>query len=101
MKKALESTEILRLLKRIRKIVNHFIHSTLAKAALKDKQKERNKSVKVLIMDCKTRWNSSYDMIERFTELTSEVYEVLCQENNPMVSINFIFSLILLDMTCL
>lgn len=56
-KKSLEVREVNNLLIKIRKIVDHFHHSCLAKAALEARQRQMEKPVKASIADCKKRWN--------------------------------------------
>ncbi|XP_072309606.1 E3 SUMO-protein ligase ZBED1-like [Eucyclogobius newberryi] len=48
--------------------ITYFRNSYLAKVVLKEKQVALGKPNHTLILDCKTRWNSSYLMVERFVE---------------------------------
>ncbi|CAH1259126.1 ZBED1 [Branchiostoma lanceolatum] len=52
----------------IRPVVVYFRNSYLAKVVLKEKKKALGKPNHVLILDVKTRWNSSYMMVDRFVE---------------------------------
>ncbi|XP_060798253.1 E3 SUMO-protein ligase ZBED1-like [Neoarius graeffei] len=52
----------------IRPPITYFRNSYLAKVVLKEKQEALGKPNHNLILDCKTRWNSSYLMVERFVE---------------------------------
>ena len=60
-----------------RKLVGHFKHSTLAMAALKEKQEQLNLDKHRLIQDVSTRWNSTYFMFERLLEQCWGIYAVL------------------------
>lgn len=51
-----------------RQIVGHFKHSPLAYSRLQDIQLEMNMQPKRLQQDVKTRWNSTYFMIESLIE---------------------------------
>ena len=42
--------------------------SYIGDLVLKEKQKALGLPSHELIMDCKTRWNSAYDMVERYVE---------------------------------
>ena len=54
-----------KLLAKCRKFVGYFKRSTTAARCLKEKQKTLNLPSTSLINDCETRWNSTYDMLER------------------------------------
>ena len=58
-----------RLLAAAKKIVTHFHHSVVASEALKQKQIEMNMPGKKLINSCVTRWNSTYEMLDRLLKL--------------------------------
>ena len=53
----------------VKKIVSHFSHSVVATEALKNKQQQMNITAKKLINSCPTRWNSTYEMLERVLKL--------------------------------
>ena len=44
---------------------------------LREKQKSLNLAENGLILDVKTRWNSTYDMIDRYLQQDSAVYAAL------------------------
>uniref|UniRef100_A0A8C5MWL9 BED-type domain-containing protein n=1 Tax=Leptobrachium leishanense TaxID=445787 RepID=A0A8C5MWL9_9ANUR len=57
-----------RLLGRVRRIATFFHRSNIANHCLKEKQKCLGLKNHKLITDVTTRWNSSYDMVERFLQ---------------------------------
>jgi len=71
---------IAQLLATCRKLVGHFKHSTVATAALADRQKRMGMPVKRVIQDCSTRWNSSYYLLERLVETRWPISAVLSDE---------------------
>lgn len=66
-----------RLLAKVRKIVTFFHRSTTAAHVLKTKQELLQLPIHKLIQDTPTRWNSSYDMIERYIEQQAAVYSAM------------------------
>ena len=77
---ALKVNTVSRLLGRVR-IVAFFHRSTTAAALLVKKQKLLQLPEHKLIMDVATRWNSAYDMIERYLEQQAAVMAVLTQSD--------------------
>ena len=69
-----------RLLGACRKLVGHFKHSTVATAALADRQKRMNMPVKRLLQDISTRWNSTYYLLDRLVEMRWPISAVLSDE---------------------
>ena len=61
----------------VKKIVSHFRHSVVATEALKNKQQQMNITAKKLINSCPTRWNSTYEMLERVLKLRWPITAVL------------------------
>ena len=62
------------------RLVSHFRHSPLATSALRQKQSELNTEQHSLKQYVKTRWNSSFEMIDRLAEQRWPVTAVLCDE---------------------
>lgn len=76
----LKINAIARLVGASRKLVNHFKHSTVATAALANRQKSMSMPVKKLVQDCATRWNSTYYLLERIVETRWPISAVLSDE---------------------
>ncbi|KAK7934311.1 hypothetical protein WMY93_005207 [Mugilogobius chulae] len=78
--KATGLNQVSRLLGKVRKIVTFFHRSTTAAHILQSKQEMLNVPKHKLIQDVPTRWNSSYDMLERYLEQQAAVYSALTEK---------------------
>ncbi|KAI4809482.1 hypothetical protein KUCAC02_018361 [Chaenocephalus aceratus] len=65
--------QVSRLLGKIRRAVSFFHRSTTAAHVLEQKQEMLHLPKHRLINDVATRWNSSYEMVERYLEQQSAV----------------------------
>ncbi|XP_039608816.1 E3 SUMO-protein ligase ZBED1-like [Polypterus senegalus] len=72
--------QISRLLGKVRKIVTFFHKSTTAAHILESKQEMLNIPKHSLIQDVPTRWNSSYDMLQRYLEQQAAIYSALTEK---------------------
>jgi hypothetical protein len=66
-----------RVLGRVRRVVSFFHRSTTATSILKEKQQLLQLDIHKLIADVPTRWNSSYDMVERYLEQQAAIFATL------------------------
>ncbi|CAH1107911.1 unnamed protein product [Psylliodes chrysocephalus] len=76
------------LIKKVRTLVAHFKRSTSAATKLVDIQKQYSKTPKKLLQDVRTRWNSTFYMVERILELEEVIRTVLAlldKENLPII----------------
>ncbi|XP_057181407.1 E3 SUMO-protein ligase ZBED1-like [Triplophysa rosa] len=80
-KKAVALQQTSRLLGKVRKVVAFFHKSTTAANALKVKQEMLNIPAHKLIHDTPTRWNTIYDMMERYLEQQPAIYSALMDKN--------------------
>ncbi|KAK3106359.1 hypothetical protein FSP39_018462 [Pinctada imbricata] len=75
--KALKVQRVSHILSRIRRIVSFFHRSSVAAASLKTQSESLSIPYHKLIIDVPTRWNSAFDMLERFLEMQFAVTAVL------------------------
>ncbi|XP_070527717.1 E3 SUMO-protein ligase ZBED1-like [Cardiocondyla obscurior] len=75
-KEALKS-ETIKIISKIRNIVKYFKASVLKSKLLKDKQ--LGKQFLKLILDVKTRWNSTFYMLKKYIELANIVHGILLE----------------------
>lgn len=78
--KALNDPSLLKVLGKVRSVVTFFHKSNIATELLKVKQEGLNLPTHRLIMDCKTRWNSTYSMLKRFLEQRPAILATLLDE---------------------
>lgn len=97
--KALKLPAVERLLGRIRRVTSFFRRSTIASHQLKLKQDLLQLPKHRLITDVVTRWNSSYEMIERFLEQQPAIYAALLS-SEVRKSEKDVFTLNEADITC-
>ncbi|XDV25419.1 hypothetical protein PO909_029340 [Leuciscus waleckii] len=70
-----------RLLGKVRKIVGYFHRSPIASHALQEKQTLMDLPKHKLIQDIMTRWNSSFEMLERFSEQQPAIMATLMSKD--------------------
>ncbi|KAK0150377.1 Zinc finger BED domain-containing protein 1 [Merluccius polli] len=97
--KALKVPAVDRLLGRIRRVTAFFRRSTIASHQLKQKQDLLKLPKHKLITDVVTRWNSSYDMVDRFLEQQPAICAALLS-TEVRRSEKDIFTLTEADITC-
>ncbi|KAJ4930342.1 hypothetical protein JOQ06_019346, partial [Pogonophryne albipinna] len=78
--------QVSRLLGKIRRAVYFFHRSTTAAHVLGQKQEMLHLPKHRLINDVATRWNSSYEMVERYLEQQSAVYSALSALKNKDIA---------------
>ncbi|XP_060836456.1 uncharacterized protein LOC132919127 [Rhopalosiphum padi] len=84
--KTLSDDEIQSILMKSSKIVGHFKHSSIAIKAL-EKMQQLNKPKLTLLQYCKTRWNSSFLMLERLYLNRTPIMNVLSDRTITVSSI--------------
>lgn len=77
----LKNPDIKQIVEKASKIVGHFKHSTLATNALKEKQKLLDIPLLKLLQCNKTRWNSTYIMLDRLIKNRTALMNVLADRN--------------------
>lgn len=73
------------IVKKVRKVVKIFRRSPTKNPILQMYVKEKHGKELSLILDCKTRWNSLVDMLERFVLLKDCIQKSLIDVNSPVV----------------
>ncbi|XP_075147197.1 E3 SUMO-protein ligase ZBED1-like [Haematobia irritans] len=82
-----EISPLRQLLRKVKSIVRFFRSSEVATKELKQQQLQSgNKNCLKLIQEVRTRWNSCYEMVERFLLLADHVGRVLLQMHMDRVS---------------
>ncbi|XP_050064545.1 E3 SUMO-protein ligase ZBED1-like [Aphis gossypii] len=71
-------------LKKIKDIVEYFKRSSSALLKLNNIQKQTGVEVLKLIQECKTRWNSAYNMMSRILKIKEPVLSTLAIMNNEL-----------------
>lgn len=77
--------DIYSIVKKVRKVVKIFRRSPTKNPILQTYVKEKHRKELSLILDCKTRWNSLVDMLERFVLLKDCIQKSLIDLNSPVV----------------
>ena len=73
--------EVTNIVANVKAFVNYCSHSVLLSESLRKKQVDLGySSIKALVQDVRTRWNSTHDMLERFFELKEALIQVLEDE---------------------
>ncbi|XP_051806127.1 E3 SUMO-protein ligase ZBED1-like [Acanthochromis polyacanthus] len=80
-KNAVSISQVSRLLGKIRKVVTFFHRSTTASHVLKTRQRMLELPAHKLIHDVSTRWNTTYDMLERYLEQQAAIYSALMEKD--------------------
>lgn len=80
-KKALEIKQVSHVLAKMRSTVGFFHRSTTAAHVLECKQEMLGLPKHCLINDVATRWNSSFEMVERYLEQQAAVYSALAERS--------------------
>ena len=93
-KAALTVPEINDVLVKCRKLAYYFKMSAVAAGVLRTKQKQLTpeKRIKNVIRDVPTRWNSTYDMLERISELTGALHSTLSAPNVKSSNTKYLFT---------
>ena len=81
----LQLTPVSRVLGRVRKLVEHFHKSTLATNCLREKQICLELPQHMLVMECKTRWSSTYHMIQRVQEQQAVICAILAENRDRAI----------------
>lgn len=85
--KALLNDDIQCIITKSSKIVGHFKHSAISCKALVKMQQQLGLPKLTLLQNCKTRWNSSFLMLDRLYSNRAPIMNVLADRNTTAVSI--------------
>ncbi|XP_025410795.1 zinc finger BED domain-containing protein 1-like [Sipha flava] len=77
------------ILNKVKAIVEYFKRSTYALSRLNEIQTQGSYSVLKLKQDCSTKWNSTYDMVDRILKIKDPVLSTLAIINNDLNTITF------------
>lgn len=77
-----------RSVERVRKIARYFHKSPVSNDKLRECIKQDNGKELVLILDCRTRWNSLADMLDRYIQLHRPVTKTLIDINPALIMAN-------------
>ncbi|XP_033742748.1 zinc finger BED domain-containing protein 1-like [Pecten maximus] len=88
--KGLRVKAVSNLLAKIRKIVGFFHRSTVAAARLQTQATNLNLPNHKLVIDVPTRWNSAFDMLERYLEMQVAVVATLMSLANKDKDLKFL-----------
>ena len=75
----------------VKKFFSHFSHSVVTTEALKNKQQQMNITAKKFINSCPTRWNSTYEMLQRVPKLRWPITAVLSNDTTTKRSDRYLY----------
>ncbi|XP_030578053.1 zinc finger BED domain-containing protein 4-like [Archocentrus centrarchus] len=93
--------DMYRSVERVRKIARHFHKSPVSNDKLRECVKQDQGKELALILDCRTRWNSLADMLDRYIALHRPVTKTLVDINNALIITNEELALIQQLSSCL
>lgn len=75
------------ILLKVKNIVSHFKRNSHTLAKLQDFQKQTGSPILKLKQDCPTRWNSTYDMLDRVLKIKEPIIATLAVLNNADLNV--------------